>query len=84
MIDIPAPMCIFCRHLKYGSTKCEAFPEGIPDQILFGSHDHRHPYEGDHGVRFELAPGEEASLEEWRALANEVTQSCEYRKDGAH
>ncbi|MGA9139687.1 MAG: hypothetical protein WBZ29_05655 [Methanocella sp.] len=81
MIDIPAPMCMFCRHLKYGSTRCEAFPEGIPDVILFGSHDHRLPYEGDHGILFELKPGEEDSLEEWRELGKEVAHSCEYHKN---
>ncbi len=84
MIDIPAPMCIFCKHLKYGSTRCEAFPEGIPDAIMFGSHDHRVPYEGDHGILFELIPGEEASLEEWREMAKETMESCEYHKNTEH
>ena len=84
MIDIPAPMCIFCKHLKFGSTKCEAFPAGIPDVILFGSHDHRLPYEGDHGILFELKPGEEASLEEWRELAREAFDSCDSCKSKGH
>ena len=33
---------------------CDAFPEGIPDAIYLGGFDHRHPFEGDHGIRFDL------------------------------
>jgi hypothetical protein len=31
---------------------CEAFPLGIPDAITRGR-DHRMPYRGDHGIRFQ-------------------------------
>jgi hypothetical protein len=30
-----------------------AFPAGIPEKILFYEHDHRKPFPGDHGIRFE-------------------------------
>jgi hypothetical protein len=33
--------------------QCDAFPKGIPDAIIFGDTDHRKPYPGDHGIRFE-------------------------------
>ena len=31
---------------------CEAFPEGIPDEIAYGDNPHASPYPGDHGRRF--------------------------------
>jgi hypothetical protein len=79
MTDVPAPLCIFCRHLKDGQVRCEAFSAGIPDDILFALRDHREPYAGDGGIRFELKPGEEASFEEWIALEQARSASCEIR-----
>ncbi len=49
------PQCAFCtRYL--GDSKCPAFPERIPDAVWDGRHNHREPYPGDHGVRFEPTP----------------------------
>jgi hypothetical protein len=46
--------CNKCKHrfLDPGDT-CTAFPDGIPDEVLFGDKDHRFPVEGDHGIQFE-------------------------------
>ena len=55
--------CIRCEHYRMGHT-CDAFPDGIPEAILSGEHDHREPYPGDGGVRFELMSGLDSSDEE--------------------
>jgi hypothetical protein len=34
---------------------CEAFPDGIPDEIAYGDNPHTEPYVGDRGIQFELA-----------------------------
>lgn len=44
--------CITCRHYR-GLTTCDAFPDGIPDVIVTGEHDHTDPYPGDHGIQYE-------------------------------
>lgn len=38
---------------------CEAFPDGIPDLVYGNGVDHRRPVDGDHGIRFDLKPGDE-------------------------
>ena len=44
--------CAYCKHKQRGIT-CEAFPDGIPDEILMMKNDHLAPVEGDHGIQFE-------------------------------
>jgi len=49
------PICNMCKNMRLqepGAT-CNAFPNGIPDAILDNEADHRLPFEGDRGIRFE-------------------------------
>lgn len=50
--------CLSCRH-HWGGNQCEAFPGGIPEEILFGDNDHTEPYPGDHDIQYEPAEEEE-------------------------
>ena len=60
----PQPICLLCKHYRQAQdwgepNTCAAFPDGIPEDIELGGFDHRKPFEGDRGFRFELKPGVE-------------------------
>jgi hypothetical protein len=45
--------CVFCKHKHLGSGTCDAFPDGIPAEILTNDADHREYFPGDQGIRYE-------------------------------
>ena len=50
--------CIVCEHSQeYEPGKCEAFPDGIPDELLRENVLHDKPYPGDNGLRYEQRQG---------------------------
>lgn len=50
----PRIACEECARLisTKGRTKCEAYPGGIPHEILVGEHDHTTHFKNDRGFRF--------------------------------
>jgi len=50
--------CQFCRHY-WGARYCEAYKEGIPEEVFLGEHDHTEPFPGDGGTRYEPIEQEE-------------------------
>jgi hypothetical protein len=48
------PICYFCTRFNRKDFTCEAYPKGIPVEILHEAFDHRNEYKGDGGIRFEL------------------------------
>ncbi len=60
MTTIQAPQCVECKHFLQPGWRCAAYPQGIPEPILDGEHDHRKPFFGDNGIRFE--PVEESDV----------------------
>ena len=46
------PQCFDCKRWRENDV-CVAFPDRIPDEILLNLHDHKQPYPGDGGIRFE-------------------------------
>jgi hypothetical protein len=72
-------VCWCCKHFQSPEGKvnnreiCVAFPQGIPDEILYLRFDHRKPYPSDGGIQFELHPDKEncraAVEEDFKAMA---------------
>ena len=56
--------CLHCKHAR-AYNKCAAFPDGAPKAILENDHDHRLPFPGDNGIRFEPLFEDEPVKEEW-------------------
>lgn len=45
-------ICGSCTHQGENPFTCDAFPDGIPTEILIGEVDHTTPYKGDRGIQF--------------------------------
>lgn len=58
----PAPMCETCARSRPDGT-CDAYPDGIPEEIIMNEWDHRFPKPGDHGLQYDPVPG--AEPQEW-------------------
>lgn len=59
MTTHPAPICVGCvrfhgldPNTPGAPALCDAFPKGIPTEIIDSEVDHRAPYSGDHDLQF--------------------------------
>lgn len=55
MTSMLPPICLGCaRFRKQDGNKftCDAYPGGIPQEIISSQVDHREVFEGDHGLQF--------------------------------
>ena len=55
------PLCEECKHQYIDNKKriyaCNAYPNGIPMEIIRNIVDHRKPYKGDNGIQYEPKEG---------------------------
>lgn len=69
MTSIVPSLCNGCVRLRPGGITCDAFPNGIPQDLLTAGGDHHEPRPGDHGLQFELDtahPAAREAFEQWR------------------
>jgi hypothetical protein len=46
MTSVPKSKCFDCRHLFWGTLACQAFPVGIPAEIIISEVNHFEPIMG--------------------------------------
>ena len=51
---VPNPLCFYCAHRMRGTTRCLAYPDGIPERFASGRLQHLKPSKGDHGIAYQL------------------------------
>lgn len=70
-------LCRACIRRSRTRPGCEAFPGGIPDNILLFGGDHRAPWAGDRGLQFVQASGDEAlaAYDDWKSVFGENVTS---------
>ena len=81
MTSVMAPMCLACRHYRRAISSadpvvCAAFPDGIPNDIFWEYADHRLPYAGDRGIRFEAKDADGAEYVEELYGPAELTEAA--------
>jgi hypothetical protein len=68
MTSVAPPICGGCKNLTspdLREPRCTAFPDGIPNEILLSRADHRQPFAGDNGIRFDPKDADAAKYAEF-------------------
>ncbi len=50
-VQPPLTQCFRCAR-RFSGPFCEAFPDGIPEDVQLGAFDHTNPHHDDNGLRF--------------------------------
>lgn len=45
--------CFECKHFHEDEQTCDAYPDGVPPEYLYGDEVHDVDHSGDHGIHFE-------------------------------
>jgi hypothetical protein len=64
-------MCLECTRFHEENEEaltCDAFPDGIPEAIIMSSADHRQPFPGDNGLRFNPVDPDHVGERTWNPL----------------
>jgi len=79
----PVPWCLTCEHLhrplQLGKMKCDAYPDGVPNEIVFGF-DHRKPFKGDNGIRWK---GYRGAKDKYRGKMKRYVERAKRKTKGA-
>lgn len=61
--------CRACSRYDAATGTCDAYPGGVPGDMLFFGEDHRLPREGDHGIQFNQGndPEQLEAFADWQA-----------------
>ena len=85
MTFLGMPICLGCHHFNRAapgpSFGCAAFPVGIPDEIFESRADHREPFDGDQGIRFDPVDEDAAAYAE--DLFNPIPEEPYHEDDDA-
>jgi hypothetical protein len=58
-MTLPVVQCGSCVHFDRANMAgnfCDAFPDGIPEEITRNEFDHRNPHPDDNGIRYTPLP----------------------------
>lgn len=72
------PACLKCAHWRpwIDAMACDAFPAGIPEEILLGA-PHNKPFSGDRGIVFKEQTGARVSPQDRDAQVAEYEKAQE-------
>lgn len=76
-------LCFYCKRLTKATANkmtCEAFPKGIPGDIIVWKADHRDPFRGDNGLTFVVHPKLEKDYTGWIEGVDQLFGTAEKKK----